>query len=165
MHKPLLRRFIHYRQIINYAIGRRSLFYSMANRDLYYRKYSGCFIPGLNQFSKFLSLHKEEIYRQSGAVPVVCDPKVLSITNDKLMTCKWLEQNRFNYPLYAASEDHLAIQKLKECCSYPLIAKPRIGKGSQGIFLLNSDSDLAKLQALEGYVLQEYVGTRRPNIQ
>jgi carbamoyl-phosphate synthase large subunit len=116
-------------------------------------------LSGTEPVLKVLSVNKEEIYRRSGAVPVVCDSQVLSITNDKLMTCKWLEQNRFNYPRYAASEDHLVIQKLKKYCTYPLIAKPRIGKGSQGIFLINSDSDLTKLQTLEGYVIQEYVGT------
>jgi len=116
-------------------------------------------LSGAEPVLKVLSLHKKEISQQSGAIPLVCDPEVLSITNDKLMTCKWLERNRFNYPHYAASEDHLAIQKLKEDCSYPLIAKPRVGKGSHGIILLNSDSDLAKLQSLEGYVIQEYVGT------
>jgi carbamoyl-phosphate synthase large subunit len=115
-------------------------------------------LSGAEPVLKILSLNKEEITRQSGAVPIVCDPEVLSITNDKLKTCKWLEQNGFNYPRFEASEDHSAVQKLKEYCSYPLIAKPRIGKGSQGIFLLNSDSDLAKLQSLKGYVIQEYVG-------
>lgn len=116
-------------------------------------------LSGAEPVIKALSLHKDNILHQCEAVPIVCDPQVLSITNDKLMTCKWLEQNTFNYPRYAASEDNAAVQKLLEDCSYPLIAKPRIGKGSQGIFILNSDSDLTKLQPIGGYVIQEYVGT------
>ena len=116
-------------------------------------------LSGAEPVLKELSLHKEEILHQCGAVPIVCDPQVLSITNDKLMTCKWLEHNKLNHPRYAASEDGVAVQKLLDDCSYPLIAKPRFGKGSQGIFILDSDSDLAKLQTLRNYVIQEYVGT------
>jgi carbamoyl-phosphate synthase large subunit len=42
---------------------------------------------------------------------------------------------------------------------YPIVAKPRQGKGSTGVFLVHNEQELKKAVDLRGYVLQEYIGT------
>lgn len=83
----------------------------------------------------------------------------LKIGQDKYDTCCWLRSNDCNFPMFALAEDELAISKIIKKCGFPLIAKPRKGKGSQGIVMLHTEEDLNTLREMEDYVVQEYVGS------
>ncbi|WP_415066464.1 ATP-grasp domain-containing protein [Lacrimispora sp.] len=82
----------------------------------------------------------------------------LMIGQDKLSTCEWLRHNNCNYPLYCSSNDAKGLEELIQKTKFPLIAKPRKGKGSQGIFIINDYAGLAKLKDMPDYVVQEYIG-------
>lgn len=97
------------------------------------------------------------IRAETGAVCVVSPPDRLAIGADKLATCRWLEEHGFNFPRYAPPEDLPAIERLVAACNFPLIAKPRRGKGAQGLTPIRSPSDLACIQHRD-YVLQETLG-------
>ena len=116
-------------------------------------------LSGVEPVLAVLSSHAEEIFSQTGAICIVSSPPLLSIANDKLMTCRWLESQSLNCPLYAPSGDVQSLAKLVKVCGYPLIAKPRFGKGSQGVIEIHNQSDLSYVSAQEDYVVQEYLGS------
>lgn len=99
----------------------------------------------------------ETLKKSTNAVFVASDVEVLNIGADKLSTANWLKENSLNYPKTANCEVAKEVSDLIQECGFPLILKPRIGKGSIGIKKVNSSSDLEAVN-LEGYCLQEYVG-------
>jgi len=115
-------------------------------------------LSGVEQVLQVLSQSAYEIQRETGAICLVSKPDCLAIGSDKLLTCQWLQNQGLNFPKYAASENQTAINKLVEECGYPLIAKPRIGKSSQGLIEIRNSKDLDHLSSLTGYVIQEYLG-------
>jgi carbamoyl-phosphate synthase large subunit len=93
----------------------------------------------------------------TGAVCLVSPPDCLSIGNDKLQTCRWLQDHGLNAPRHAAADDRPAVEALLAQCGFPLIAKPRCGKSSQGVLMVRCRSQLELLGATPGYLLQEYL--------
>ncbi|NQT94806.1 MAG: ATP-grasp domain-containing protein [Lentisphaerae bacterium] len=115
-------------------------------------------LSGVEPVLTVLAQRAEEIREQTGAICVVSDLSRLLIGDDKLATCQWLERHGFNFPRYATSEDGHALTKLVAAYGYPLIAKPRFGKGGHGLIEVRSSSDLAYVSAQRDYVVQEYLG-------
>jgi carbamoyl-phosphate synthase large subunit len=80
-----------------------------------------------------------------GAVPVVSDPESLEICRDKLRTFDFLagrNRGRFSLPFTTADPDRIA--------GFPVIAKPRFGKGSRDIFRVGGEADLKYVKAKFG---------------
>jgi carbamoyl-phosphate synthase large subunit len=82
----------------------------------------------------------------------------MAIGADKLRTCEWLRDHGFGFPRFAASEDGTGITALVAARGFPLIAKPRMGKGSAGIHLLQDHAALDRIKLLPGYIIQEVLG-------
>lgn len=112
--------------------------------------------PVLTKLAENLST----IYEETDAICIVSSPDKLLIGNDKLLTCKWLEKNGFNFPRYANIQNRPAVETLLNKCGFPLIAKPRIGKGSQGLLEIQGEEDLYKISRKSGYLLQEHLGDK-----
>lgn len=100
----------------------------------------------------------ELLNKNTGAVFISSTPDLLKIGNDKLLTAQWLKNNQCNYPLYAEFTDKEEVEKLVKNNGFPLIAKPRKGKGSQGIIFVNDKEELNKIPTCQNYVLQQYLG-------
>jgi carbamoyl-phosphate synthase large subunit len=115
-------------------------------------------LSGVEPVLTVLARWAEEVRNRTGAIVIVSDPSRMAIGDDKLLTCQWLESHGFNFPRYAPSEDKLALEKLVDGCRYPLIAKPRVGKGARGIFEVTNPVDLAYVSNLPNYIVQEYIG-------
>ena len=115
-------------------------------------------LSGVEPVLARLSAHAEEIRQQTGAICIVSNSFLLSIADDKLLTCQWLQSQGFSFPRYAPSDDARAMAELVEQCGYPLIAKPRFGKGSHGLIEVRNSSDLSWVSSLDGYVIQESLG-------
>ncbi len=115
-------------------------------------------LSGVEPVLAALAERSEQIHEDTGAICIVSDPPRLSISHDKFLTCQWLERNGFNFPRYALSDDKEALKRLVEDCDYPLISKPRMGKGGQGLIQINNPSDLAYVSSQPGYIVQEYLG-------
>lgn len=90
------------------------------------------------------------------AIFISSDFEHLKIGQDKFLTCEWLKNNGCNYPIYTLAEECTAdfVQKV----GYPIVAKPRNGKGSNGVFLIHNEHQLKNAMKLQGYVLQECIG-------
>lgn len=115
-------------------------------------------LSGVEPVLDALAPHAETIRRQTGARCIVSDPAVLAIGDDKLVTSQWLEAHGCNFPRSAASEDEAGIARLVAACGYPLIAKPRTGKGRHGFIAIHNAADLAYAASQRGYLVQEHLG-------
>lgn len=106
-----------------------------------------------------LARHKGQIEAATGARVLCSAEDVMEIGDDKLLTCQWLEDNGLACPAYAEVSNQPAIEKLVARCGFPLIAKPRRGGGSRGLFEVQNQRDLAYIAGKSGYLLQESLGT------
>jgi carbamoyl-phosphate synthase large subunit len=109
----------------------------------------------------------EMIREQTGAVSIVSPPEVLNKGRDKLVTCRWLQESGLPTPRFADLSDAPAVRALVDEAGFPLIAKPRYGKGSDAILLIRDEQHLAEVvgatEMLLPYrvtdmLLQEYLG-------
>lgn len=126
--------------------------------DLCIDKKINAIFSGVEEVLSALSKYSNEILIKSGAVCVVNEVSKLVIGEDKFLTCEWLKGNGFNYPRYALLENKKLLLELVDECGYPLIAKPRKGKGSKGIFIINNAKDLEHIMSFKDYIVQEYLG-------
>src|SRR5262249_18538887 len=116
-------------------------------------------LSGVEPNLAFMAKHAEEIRSQSGALCIVSRPEVLAIGDDKLKTCQWLEANGLNFPRYADCSDADAVARLVADCGYPLIAKPRYGRGGIGILKITNQAGLQYALSQTDYVLEECLGS------
>lgn len=113
-----------------------------------------------------IALQKEitKFQRETRAVFVASDYEMLRIGQDKYMTCKWLEEHGCAYPSYCMLDDETGVEKLIQDKGFPLIAKPKNGKGSRGVYLLQSNNQFDAVvgnmseEDKKAYVLQECIG-------
>ena len=84
-----------------------------------------------------------------GAVAVVSDEDVMEKCRDKMETFTFLSQ-KFASP-YTTVDPNKIIE-------FPLIAKPRFGKGSKGVVKIDNDDDLKYVQSKnDNLIFQEYL--------
>lgn len=114
-------------------------------------------LTGVEPVLNVLAQHADVIRKESGAVSMVSSLACLAIGNDKLRTCEWLREKRFNYPRFAASDNRAAVDSLFTACAGRLIAKPRMGKGAQGLTEVRDRNTLETIVGTPGYVVQEYL--------
>jgi carbamoyl-phosphate synthase large subunit len=107
-----------------------------------------------------LAPEAETLRRRTGAVCIVSPADVLSIGRDKLRTCRWLEAVGLPVPGYADLNDRESVTQLVERCGFPLIAKPRFGKGSDGILTVRDEQDLERVVGAEDMALRDVVGSQ-----
>ncbi len=115
---------------------------------------------GVEEIITALETNRAAFESKTKAIFVSSTLDDLKIGGDKLLTSEWLKANGFNYPKYASNANSEEIERLIEQCGYPLIAKPRKGKGSSGIFKINSREDIAQLPDMD-YCVQEYLGDEK----
>lgn len=114
-------------------------------------------LSGVEPVLEVLAEHASEIKRQSGAVCIVSNLDKLLLANDKLKTCEWLKLQNFNCPKYTLSNNKDALAKLVNECGYPLIAKIRKGRSTQGVFKVENSTDLNYFARKKDYLIQEYL--------
>lgn len=81
------------------------------------------------------------------------------IGSDKYLTCQWLKDNKCNYPRFSLATDCDSLKLLFQTSGFPLIAKPRKGKGSRGIYMIHNEQDLLSIPEPTSYVVEEYIGS------
>ena len=86
---------------------------------------------------------------EAGAIPIVSRRNVLEICRDKLLSYKFLS-NKFPFAFTWASYEKID--------TFPLIAKPRFGKGSNNIIKIENKLDLDYvLRKFKNMIFQEYL--------
>lgn len=106
-----------------------------------------------------LARHRHRIETETSARVLCSTEAVMEIGDDKLRTCQWLEENHLPHPAYAEVSDQAAVAALRERCGFPLIAKPRRGGGSRGLFEVHDHRDLDYIVGKPQYLLQEMLGS------
>jgi carbamoyl-phosphate synthase large subunit len=115
-------------------------------------------LSGVESVLKVLATHQRAIERSTGAKILVSPIETLQICTDKLASANWLRDNGLNYPISVDACDKDGVKCLVKQFGHRLFAKPRHGKGSQGILEIKTESDLADVIGRGDYVIQEYLG-------
>jgi carbamoyl-phosphate synthase large subunit len=96
------------------------------------------------------SENKEKLLKL-GALPVVSDKKTMERCRDKMQTFNYLSK-KFDLPFTTLD--------YKKTSRFPLIAKPRYGKGSKGIVKIDNEKELEYVQIKkdkDNLIFQEYL--------
>lgn len=94
------------------------------------------------------SRHRAKL-EELGALPVVSDPENLETCRDKLKTFNFLA-DKFNLPFTTTDP-----KKIRE---FPVIAKPRFGKGSRDVIKIEDEADLRYVDAkFKEMIFQEFL--------
>ena len=87
--------------------------------------------------------------KKHGVFPIVSDRKILEICRDKISTFNHLNKE-FNLPFTTLNPG--------EINSYPIIAKPRYGKGSRDVIQVNDEKELQYVSSkYASMIYQEYL--------
>ncbi len=105
-----------------------------------------------------LAQHKDTIREKTKVVFVSSSYDQLLIGQDKYLTCKFLEESKCNFPKYQLWSGTDSAKEFAETVGLPIIAKPRNGKSSHGIFTLTTEKEIEEHNTLENYVLEQCIG-------
>jgi carbamoyl-phosphate synthase large subunit len=126
--------------------------------DVVLRERVDAILSGVEPVLAVLAAEAAAVRERTGAVCVVSRPETLEIGQDKLRTCQWLEAQDLPCPAYADAADAHALAALERRIGYPLLAKPRWGKGGEGISLIDGPSALAAIAGHQDLIVQELLG-------
>ena len=114
---------------------------------------------GSSQELAFYSQYKAAIESKTGSKVFTNSEKVFSICNDKWWTIQFLIEHHFPYPkTIRYPEDQEQIQLFIKEVGYPLIVKPRRGKGSEDIHVVHDINHLLQiLTDKTDMILQQYL--------
>jgi carbamoyl-phosphate synthase large subunit len=115
-------------------------------------------LSGAEPVIAVLARAAERIRAETGAICIVSSPERLAIGDDKLLTCQWLRDQGLSFPRFVALEDTEGAKALITECGYPLIAKPRSGKGACGVFEVRSEEEFQSISGRKAFIIQEYLG-------
>lgn len=107
----------------------------------------------------FYSKKRELIERSTGAKVFVSSPKVIKICSDKWLTMCYLSHSGFQVPISIRyPEDVDKLPSFIKRMGFPLIVKPRIGRGSEGVALiLDKQQLLSYVKGKKSLIVQEYI--------
>ncbi|MAG47642.1 hypothetical protein CL617_03475 [archaeon] len=104
------------------------------------------------------SKNKEIIENKTKAKVVINTEEVIRIGNDKFETYKFLKENNLNYPETVLASDEDGIKQLIDKLGFPLIIKPRVGRGSVGVHKVKDKDELySLLKIVDSPIVQEYL--------
>jgi len=110
--------------------------------------------PGLNVELAPLSNNKEK-FKKNSVFPVISDPNVVAVCEDKLETTKFLESHGFPSPKTYRMKDYSFE------LDFPVVLKPQKGgHRSIGVFEANDRSEFERYRACldaDNYIVQEYI--------
>jgi carbamoyl-phosphate synthase large subunit len=89
---------------------------------------------------------------------LVPEKHYLDIFGDKLKTIDWLKNNDIDHPKTIDLYNDFSFDEIKNSLSLPFIIKPKIGKGSANIFVINNEEQFLKIDNKNIYVAQQLIG-------
>jgi carbamoyl-phosphate synthase large subunit len=115
-------------------------------------------LPDAADFNHFAT-QKDFIRQACGSVVLAQPVPVIAMTENKLSTAVWLQQQGLPHPRFASASDVKAVRTLVATVGFPLIAKPYVGEGSKGVLLVRDEAELLQAMQRPDTLLQQYVGT------
>ncbi|EJH57582.1 carbamoyl-phosphate synthase L chain, ATP binding domain protein [Vibrio cholerae HC-46B1] len=98
------------------------------------------------------------ISSQTNAIFVSPGKMALEIGQDKYKTAKWLKDNGLNYPRFARDNSMNALYEFEKENGFPMLCKPKNGKASQGVKVINSKEELSQFIDDDSVIIQQYIG-------
>jgi len=110
-------------------------------------------IPTIDTELILLSVERNRIEAESGAVVLISSNDVISICRDKIYTQKFLEEKGFKIPKMYSTEE-LDSRKVK----FPLFIKPRSGSSSINTFKVNNYEELDTYRSIiKEPIVQDFI--------
>ena len=119
-------------------------FYYNELSDLVKKHNIDCIIPSTEQEISALIRCK----KVCGAPVISANQHAVLIGLNKLKTAYFLEKRGLNFPKTSS--------KIEKWFDYPIIVKPKIGRGSNGVFIANREKDIG-LEITDSSIFQEYL--------
>ena len=82
----------------------------------------------------------------------------LEIFSDKLKTINWLAENNIDHPKTLDLEECYSFSQVKNNLKLPFIVKPKIGKGSADLFVIENKDQYLSIKDTNLYVAQQLIG-------
>lgn len=82
----------------------------------------------------------------------------LDTFGDKLKTIKWFSDNNIGYPKTLDLGAGYSFDQVKNSLVLPFIVKPKIGKGSAGVLIIENEEQYLGVESIESYVAQQLIG-------
>ena len=92
-----------------------------------------------------------DIFKRNGIVVFSSDLDTVKICQDKYLTFK-----EFNSKGIPVPTSWLPSELYKSRLVYPVLVKPRVGRGGRGITVAHSDRELKQIQMDDSYIVQEF---------
>jgi biotin carboxylase len=86
---------------------------------------------------------------------MVGSPVIAEIIRDKWKSYDWAREN--GLPFARSAIDDVGLKHLRQTCGLPLVAKPRLGFGSNGVRLLLTDEHVEHAFAHDDVIVQEAI--------
>ena len=139
-------------------VHEEELYFKRLQRIMVKEKIHGVFVASSRELS-FFSGRKAELEETTGARIFTNSPEVLKICLDKWRTVRFLKEHSFDYPrTLRYPEDRDQIGKFVREIKFPIVVKPRLGKGSEGYFIAKDYSMLRSLTTgKKNLVIQQYL--------
>jgi len=101
--------------------------------------------------------HARKSFEAMNCWVAVSDEDLVVMARDKMATARFLEAAQVRSPKTALLRDFL---DNRTGLRFPLLAKPRHGSSSRGIALVHDKSQLAMIDAVEPYIVQQFLPGR-----
>ena len=82
----------------------------------------------------------------------------LDTFSDKLKTVNWLADNNIGHPKTLDLGEYYSFSQIKSSLALPFIVKPKVGKGSAGLFIIENEEQYLGIEYTKLYVAQQLVG-------
>jgi carbamoyl-phosphate synthase large subunit len=107
----------------------------------------------------FYSKNRESLETSTGAKVFVNSPEAIELCTDKWLTMCHLSRCGFQIPeSFRYPEDAGMLSSFIESAGFPLIVKPRFGRGSVGVVLVKDKQQLLEnIKGKESLIIQEYL--------
>lgn len=115
-------------------------------------------LSGTEPVLEALASLADRLRDETGATPIVARPEQLELGTDKLLTARWLARHDLPYARTEAAADEAAVRELADSAGFPLIVKPRRGKGAAGVFEVRSAEELKPFLGRSDLIVQELLG-------
>ncbi|MEP1446567.1 MAG: hypothetical protein ABJK37_10705 [Paraglaciecola sp.] len=114
-------------------------------------------LPGRDDDIVFLATFSEKHSQHCHRIPAGSS-NIAKIIRDKFLTYEWATEKQLPFVesfFYQGKESQSGLKNFVSKCGYPVIAKPREGFGSNGIYVAMSDEHIAALTSIEQLMFQK----------
>jgi carbamoylphosphate synthase large subunit len=129
--------------------------FSRAVLELIVREKPVLMVPTVSEELGAVARIKREI-QALGVLVFISEPDMVDCANDKLSTAKRLLEHGIPVPATFSTADAVSMEDVEKHLGYPLIAKPRIGRGGRGVVVYENTAD-ALCEQRTDIVFQEFM--------